>query len=365
MAGNLYFRDTEGMNKRRISLIVCFCFFCIGCGTVKIKTKEEPLFFPLLSEPKRVQYLTSFSSSKDVEGDPSAFSKFVLGDVSVKPIIKPYGAILHDGKIYICDTVSNGIEILNLDEKTFEYFRPTGNGQLINPINIDLSSDGKMYVADSRRGQVLIFDDQKKFIAAIGSQGELKPTDVKLWGDKIFVCDLKTRSIRVYKISDLTYLYSIPPKKEESKDAKNQLFSPTNFDIDSSGNIYVSDMGDFVVKKISQEGELLKTFGSHGDALGQLARPKGVAVDKQGRVYIVDAAFENVQIFDTEGQLLMFFPEGENLKFVLPAGIIIDYDNIKYFAPYADKSFSLECIILVVSQYGDKKINVFGFGEKK
>ena len=351
------------MSKKGIPWIIFLCLSLMGCGTVKIETNKESLFFPLLSETPRVQYLTSFSSSEDVEGEPSTFSKFVLGDVPLKPIIKPYGAALHDGKIYVCDTVSNGIEILNLDEKTFEYFRPSGNGQLINPINIDLSSDGKMYVADSRRGQVLIFDKQKKFIAAIGSQGELTPTDVKLWDDKIFVCDLKTHAIRVYQASDLTYLYSLP--KEVSKDGKNQLFSPTNFDIDSSGNIYVSDMGDFIVKKLSPEGELLKTFGSHGDALGQLARPKGVAVDKEGRVYIVDAAFENVQVFDAEGQLLMFFPEGEDSRLVLPAGIIIDYDNMEYFAQYADKSFPLEYIILAVSQYGDKKINVFGFGEKK
>lgn len=351
------------MNKKGIPLIISLCLLLIGCSTVKIKAKEESLFFPLLSETPRVQYLTSFSSSEDIEGKSGGFSKFVLGDVPLKPIIKPYGVALHDGKIYVCDTVGNSIEILNLAEKTFEYFRPTGNGQLMNPINIDLSSDGKMYVADPRRGQVLIFDEQRNFTATIGSHGDLKPTDVKLQDDKIFICDLKTHAIRVYKVSDLTYLYSIP--KEGSKDEKNQLFSPTNFDIDSSGNIYVSDMGDFIVKKFSPEGELLKTFGSHGDSLGQLARPKGVAVDKAGRVYIVDAAFENIQTFDAEGQLLMFFPEGEELKLVLPAGTIIDYDNIKYFTPYVDKSFSLECVILVVSQYGDKKISVFGFGEKK
>ncbi len=352
----------------RIYSILCVLLFMSGCATVNEMPKGETVFYPPLPDEPRIQYLTSFSSSIDLEGEAGGFAKFVLGeDISVKPIIKPYGVTLRDGKIYVCDTVNNSVDVLDINKKIFTYFLPSGAGRLRAPINLEISPEGKRYVADARRGQVLIFDSLGKYLTAIGRKGELKPTDVAIKDDQIFVCDLKSHSVRVYQLSDNAFLYSIPPgrNKEKGKTAC-QLYSPTNIDIDTDGNLYISDAGSFSVKKCSVDGTLLKTFGIHGDTPGAFARPKGTAVDRDGRVYIVDAAFENVQIFDPDGKLLLFFPEQEDSKrLVLPAGIFIDYDNVEYFRKFIDKDFEVEYLVLVVSQYGARKINVFGFGKKK
>jgi DNA-binding beta-propeller fold protein YncE len=112
----------------------------------------------------------------------------------------------------------------------------------------------------------------------------------------------------------------------------------------------------------------LSTIGSHGDAYGQFARPKGIAVDPDGKIYVVDAAFENVQIFDGNGNLLLFFPEGgakSAVSLVLPAGIAIDSTLTEYFTPLVSPDFQVEYLVLVASQYGDKKLSVFGFGQKR
>ena len=47
----------------------------------------------------------------------------------------------------------------------------------------------------------------------------------------------------------------------------------------------------------------------------------------------------------------------------LPAKVIIDYDNLSYFQKFVDPSFELKYLILVTSQYGPDKINVYGFVE--
>jgi len=82
-------------------------------------------------------------------------------------------------------------------------------------------------------------------------------------------------------------------------------------------------------------------------------------------MYVVDAAFENVQIFDREGRLLLFFGgpgEGpENIN--LPAAVVVDYESAPLFQKYADPKFKVEYIVLVASQYGNSKLNVFGFGK--
>ncbi len=338
--------------------------FLNGCATVEVKQKREPLFYPPAPDEPRVQYLTSFSSSRDVEGDPGTFAKFILGETPVKPIAKPYGVILKNGKIYVCDTAYNALEILDLGQKTFEYFESQQAGQLVSPVSVDISSNGTIYVADARRGQVLLFDKSGRYLSSIGGKGELQPTDVAVWRDRVFICDLKSKTVRVYTREDSKFLYAIPSTDGVDKDKK--LFSPTNIDVDSSGNIYVTDTGDFNVKKYTSSGNLLQTFGTQGDVPGTFARPKGVAVDKAGRLYVVDAAFENIQVFGPKGELLMFFPEQQDAaRLTLPAGIFIDYNNISYFSKYADGSFKIEYLILVASQYGDRKISVFGFGKRK
>ena len=61
----------------------------------------------------------------------------------------------------------------------------------------------------------------------------------------------------------------------------------------------------------------------------------------------------------------MFFgqPGGNAEGLNLPAGIAIDYDNVKYFQTYADPKFHIEYLIFVVSQFGPNKVDVFGYGK--
>lgn len=357
----------KNMFKRLRFSFLIFLLFVLGCATAP-KTAQEmqkPIFYPPEPDEPRLQFLISFSSSEDIEGSPGAFRKFVVGEEkNIKPIVKPYGVAVYDNKIYVCDTVHNSIDILDLEKRKFEFFRPKEEAQLIDPINLSFDTNGNMYVADSRRGQVVIFDKSGNYLGAIGKRSEFKPTDVLIRDDKIYICDLKTQSVKVYGLKDKQYLFGIPKEgaKEEAK-----LFSPTNIAIDEEGNLYVSDTGGFKAQKYNAAGEFMTSIGSHGDSPGQFARPKGIAVDREGRTYIVDAAFENVQIFDKEGKLLLFFaePGGSAASLVLPAGIAIDYSLKDAFSPLVDPGFDVEYLVLVTSQYGDRKLSIFGFGHKK
>jgi len=354
--------------KTRICLIFILLFFIFGCASAPqiIQEKTKPIFYPPeANEPPRLQFLTSFSSSNDLEASTSVFRKFIVGDEkNIKSIIKPYGIEVYGYKIYICDTVANAIDILDLSKNKFEYFRPKEEFQLVTPINLSFDANGNMYIADSTRGQVVIFAQNGDYLGALGRKAELKPTDVLVKDDKIYICDLKSHSIKIFGLTDKRYLFSIP-KEGSSEEAR--LFSPTNIAIDDEGSLYVTDTGAFRVQKYDSSGEFLMSIGSHGDAAGQFARPKGIAVDRKSRVYVVDAAFENVQFFNKKGKLLMAFagPGQGKVCLVLPAGIVVDYSLVDYFSPLVDPSFAAEYIVLVTSQYGEHKVSVFAFGSKK
>ncbi len=346
------------MQQIRYLILAYFFLALISCSKKQFPQSEEVIVYPAPPDTARVQYLTSFSTSRDVEGQRSSFARFLVGEEPPRPIRKPYGVALNKGKIYLCDLDIGGLEILDLKEKTFEYFVPKGLGTLKLPINCFVDSLGYLYVADATRKQVVIFDEDRQYINGIGLKEKFKPTDVFATRDKIWVANVVNGSVDVFK-NDSTYqfLYSIPQDKE----APGKLFQPTNLYV-TPDKLYVSDFGEFNVKIYDHEGKHLQTIGSYGRNIGQFTRPKGVAVDREGNLYVVDAAFENVQIFNNEGKLLMFFGgsyQGPGDMW-LPAKVAISYDDNEYFQQYVNERYTLKYIILITNNFGPDKVSVYG-----
>ena len=148
---------------------------------------------------------------------------------------------------------------------------------------------------------------------------------------------------------------------------QGELYHPTNIAIGPEGDVYVVETSNYRVQRFTADGKSVRVYGEVGNEPGTFARPKGIALDRLGRMYVGDAAFENVQVFDNGGKLLLFFGQpGDKLEGLnLPAGVTIDYDNVEFFRRSADPRFNVEYLILVASQFGPNKIDVFGFGRMK
>ena len=221
------------------------------------------------------------------------------------------------------------------------------------------------YVADTERKQVVIFNKDDTYAGAIGVKDEMKPCDVAVTADRLYVADLQGHAVRVYDKASRKFLFNIP---QDTKQEEAKLFSPANLAIDGKDRLLVSDMGGFLVQVYDLEGKWLKSFGKQGVGAGAFARPKGVGVDKEGRAYVVDAATQVVQIFDTEGKLLLYFGEpgaSTQGELSLPAGLTIDYENVGYFQKYLAPGQECEYLVMVTSQVGPRKVNVYGFLKKK
>jgi len=324
---------------------------------------ENLIIYPSPPDTTRIQYLTKISNSLDVTGKRSGFARFLFGELPDLAIIKPYGLAIRDGKIYICDTQMDALEVVNLKKHEFEYFTPEGMGQLKKPINCFLDEENKLYVADSKRRQVVVFNPDGSYLASFGESGEAKPTDVFVKNSKIWVANFTNHSIDVYNKDDYKLLDRIPDLEQGDE---GFLFSPTNIYV-TDKYVYVTDFGDFRIKVYTHDGKFVRSVGSYGKSLGQFVRPKGIAVDREGHLYVVDAGFENVQIFDKEGKLLMFFggPYKGPGGLWLPAKVVIDYNNLDLFQDFVGENFRLKYLIFVTSQYGPDKVNVYGYVEPK
>ncbi len=354
------------MNKflTKIFLVLFLLVILWGCATAPTKREVRPAaFYPPLPNPPRIQYLASFSSASDLGVSRSKFAEFVAGKDPKEKIAvnKPYGVAISDGKIFVTDTRGPGYAVFDLKNKKLKGISGSGSGRMKLPTNITIDKDGTKYVADTGLSQVLAFDKDDNFIRAYGVKDQFRPGDVAVSGNRLYVSDLKNHEIQVLdKLSGkLLFKFGKAGKKE------GDLYYPTNMAISPDDHLYISETGNFRIQKFTLDGKPVRIYGEVGDKPGQLARPKGIAVDREGNIYIVDAAFENIQIFDQEGRLLLFFgqPGGNPEDINLPTTIVIDYENAALFQQYADPKFKLEYVILIASQFGRSKVNVFGFGK--
>jgi DNA-binding beta-propeller fold protein YncE len=354
--------------NRMIRCLACCALltavFLGGCKTTKEAPKKYTFFPPAPNEP-RIQFLTSFSSDLDL-GRNTSFLDYVTGR-PVPPVAlgKPYGLACKNGSLYVCDTITSGLQVFDFAKKRARNFMPRAEGRLQTPINISIDEDGTRYVADTGRSQVVIFGSDDSYQTAIGMVGEIKPTDVAIGADRLYITDLKDHCVKVFGKADRKLMFTIP---RDPKAGEGRLFSPTNLALDKEGRLWVTDTGAFVVQIYDSEGRHLRTIGQLGVGAGHFARPKGIAVDREGRAYVVDASTQLVQLFDADGKLLMFFGQpGASLQgeLYLPAAVKVDYDNARFFQQHLAPGFSIEYLIFVTSQFGDNKVSVYGFLKKK
>ncbi len=341
----------------------CAAFACLaaGCATPPV-TRDQPVPFPPPPELPRLMFLTSYSGLKSVE-EQTKFNRFVVGEQQDVRLSKPYGVALQDGKIYVCDTNAT-VVVFDVKNRKYGTLKgAVGAGRLQQPLNISIGADGEKYVADPGRGQVVVFDRNDEYVRAYGLEGKWRPVDAVAYRERLYVADMGNNVVRVFDRASGQAVATIGDKGQP----EDRLDRPTNLAVDDDGMLYVTDASRFQVLKFDEGGTLKGVVGGPGDGFGRFARPKGIALDAQKRLYAVDASFGNVQIFNRDGRLLMYFGGGgKNAgNLTLPAKVTIDYDNVPYFRPYAPADFEIEYLVVVTSQFGERLVNVFGYGHAK
>jgi len=127
-----------------------------------------------------------------------------------------------------------------------------------------------------------------------------------------------------------------------------QFNGPTGVAVDSSGSIYVADQGNHLIRKITP-AEVVSTLagtGTEGFANGpgtmaQFHYPLGVAVDSSGNVYVADIANHRIRKITPAGVVSTFVGTGSaghadgtgaEAQFNLPLGVAVDSSGNVYVA---------------------------------
>ncbi|BCS53274.1 hypothetical protein [Geobacter sp. SVR] len=348
-------------------LISLLALVLAGCGGQAVK--PTPVFFPPAPNPPRIQHLMGISRSSDIEGKKSTFSLIMTGKEEldeVKSIMKPYGVMTHKGKIYVCDIGVGNVAIIDPVKKSFNFLKGNNNvGKLKKPANIAVDAEENLYVADVARREIVVYNPAGEYIRAFGREVDMKPTDVAVEGESVYVLDLQkgNNEIKVFDRKSGQFRNSFGKWTSESEG----LAMPTNFALDDKGFIYTTNSGSGKVIKFDPDGHILLSFGEMGDIIGKFSRPKGIAVDHENRIYVVDGGNQNVQVFNEKGRLLIFFGDPGLVRgsLNLPVSVSVSRDNLEYYQTLAEPDFILEAVIFVTNQYGAEKISIYGLGQMK
>ena len=275
-------------------------------------------------------------------------------------------AVDASGNVYVADYRNNLIRKINatgsvstLVGNTQGFANGTGSYALFNqPTGVAVDAAGNVYVADNNNHLVREISPAGVVttLAGSGLQGSSNgpatgasfsyPQGVAVDATgNVYVADYGNNLIR--KISAAGLVTTLAGK--DSAGANNGVDTaatfnqPTGVAVDGAGNVYVADEGNNLIREISPAG-VVSTFagsGAPGSTNGTGVKasfngPTGIAVDASGNVYVADYGNNLVREISPGGVVITLgsAATGNSKLFKGPYGVAVDAAGNVYVADY-------------------------------
>jgi sugar lactone lactonase YvrE len=243
---------------------------------------------------------------------------------------------------------------------------PATSAGLNTPIGLALDGDGNLYIADSQNNLVRKVDALTHIITTVAGTGAVSvnlgdggpataaslfnPTDVAVdTAGNLYIADqYNDRIRRVDAVSGLISTIAgggtaagIDGLGDGALATAAALSAPAGIALDASGNLYIADQGNNLIRKISN-GIISAVAGTSAQV--PLNEPSGVRVDAAGNIYIADT--NNSIVWEVNGAGTMFVLAGQSGQFgfngddipandaqlFMPGAILIDPNGNLYIA---------------------------------
>jgi DNA-binding beta-propeller fold protein YncE len=317
--------------------IFLFCSLVIlllgGCAPMKwemVGADKREIAWPPPSHPQKISYIRELTGFQQAG---QTMSSLLFGRKISGKIIKPVAiAVGPKGQMAIADQGRKGIHLFYQDSQRYLFLLTAGNEIIKSPAGLAFDDEGALFITDSLSRKIYVFDNDGAFRMSITMAGDeplLRPTGIVFnrVDKRLYVADTKRHQLLIYN-----RLGGFVGRIGSRGTAAGSFNFPTHLATDRSGNIYVTDSMNFRAQIFSLELNTWKTFGRHGNGTGDFASPKGIGVDSNGVIYIAETLFDTVQLFNSYGiYLLGLGSQGNDPgQFYMPSALFVDDSDKLY-----------------------------------
>jgi sugar lactone lactonase YvrE len=235
-------------------------------------------------------------------------------------------AVNGNGLVYVVDSGRHRVKIFDAAGNPDGALGSEGDGegQLSGPVGIDIDSKGTVYVADKNNKRLQVFKSDGSFQRSLpvedaGSAAVPVDVAVAAKGRTLYVTTNDT-----HKVVALTSRGKYENAWGGEGEEPGQFLYPATVAVDGADNVFVVDVINARVQVFDKEGAPTAQHGKYGAKPGTFIRPKGVAVDAGGRMYVSDSYLGVVQVLGPDGAFIgALGVDGEPVRFEAPTGLAI------------------------------------------
>ncbi|MDP3694934.1 MAG: choice-of-anchor D domain-containing protein [Desulfocapsaceae bacterium] len=216
------------------------------------------------------------------------------------------------GRLYVAESENNWVRVFTQGGQ----YLATLTG-LAKPISVAVDAAGRIYVGSASLGNVTVFaaDFTKQLKLGNGDGEFIEPADIDIDSSgQIYVVDKDNNTVRVYNTAGVL-LKSIGTRGN----GNGQLYHPTSLAIDPvSFELVIIDhpqiWDDFSqalidgarIQFLGMDGTFHRGYPKFGYNMnaGQLVKPMQVAVDPDNRIYVSESRWQKVMVYGKDGVFL-------------------------------------------------------------
>lgn len=266
----------------------------------------------------------------------SRLLSWVAGIVTGKKIPevlqRPQSGFVDDhGRIYITDVSRAAVFVFDEAAGKLHIWQLAGRvTRFQTPVSISPGANGEVLVVDADLKRVVRLNADGEPVGNLGEGQFERPVGIARDAQRgrIYVTDAQAHDIKILS-DDGELLGSFGHRGE----GPGEFNSPTYLTF-ARDQLFVTDTLNSRVQVFDADGNYVREFGRRGLFVGDLPRPKGVAVDDNGIVYVVESYYDHLLVFSDRGELLLpIGGTGSGIgQFYLPAGVWTDHRNRIYVA---------------------------------
>ncbi len=284
-----------------------------------IPKELEAVIMKALQKEVSKRYQSAFEMKQDLEKLPPGILTAPIGIGSKTQDVLTHTIIQEADKKQAIKEVGD-INTLRYQGYHYKLVRTIGTrgkeeGNFISPVGVAVDSQKRIYVCDSMKCCVQVFDFEGKILYSVGKFGKevsdpkevsfLMPASVAVdQGGNLVALDAKTCNVQIIgKMGQLLAKFGEPasPTTGKIEIGTGGFFHPQALALDDKDNIYVSDTGNHRIRVFNPAGKVLNKFGIQGARLGEFNCPAGLTLDNAQNLLVVDEKNYRVQIFTTKG----------------------------------------------------------------